>query len=96
LLQQNGYYYGIAGLFSTTNDLMHFVRMLLSEGEHEGKKFFSKEILKQMTTNQIADIGDSNGLGWQSAHGTYGKRMEIDNICPESTFGQTGFTAPTG
>ena len=78
---------GSAGLFSTADDLLNFLEMLLNKGTLFGKRFFSQEMVKEMHTNQIQDIGGSAGLGWELNQKRYmGKSSTAD------TFGKTGFT----
>jgi CubicO group peptidase (beta-lactamase class C family) len=74
---------GSAGVFSTLRDMLKFVRMLLDGGE----RFFSRETMEAMRTNQIPHIsGRSAGLGWELNQEYMGESRT------ESTFGKTGFT----
>jgi CubicO group peptidase (beta-lactamase class C family) len=65
VLQRAGYYYGISGLFSTVPDLLKFLEMLLNYGKLDNKRYFSENIVKKMNENQISNIGESVGLGWE-------------------------------
>ncbi len=78
---------GSAGLFSTAPDLLSFLEMLLNGGTLFGKRFFSRETIKEMYTNQIRDIGESVGLGWELNQQRY-----MGMSATASTFGKTGFT----
>lgn len=78
---------GHAGLFSTAPDILNFLEMLLNKGTLYGEKFFSEEIVNQMTTNQILDFDDSTGLGWELNQSRY-----MGKYSTSSTFGKTGFT----
>lgn len=78
---------GYAGLFSTTPDILNFLEMLLNEGFLNGKKYFSQEIVGQMCTNQISELGDSTGLGWELNQPRF-----MGSKCGSHTFGKTGFT----
>lgn len=78
---------GSAGVFSTVPDLLNFLEMLLNNGSLGGKKYFSPEIIKQMQTNQLADIGQYLGLGWELNQSRY-----MGKHCRPKTFGKTGFT----
>ena len=54
------------GLFSTATDLAVFYQMILSGGEHQGKRILTKEAIAEMTKPH--DAGDkpvNYGLGWQ-------------------------------
>lgn len=78
---------GSAGLFSTAPDLLNFIGMLLSGGSFNGKKYFSRKIITQMHTNQLASISGNAGLGWETDLANY-----IGNRCGIGIFGKTGFT----
>ncbi len=78
---------GHAGLFSTAPDLLNFLEMLLHEGDYHGHRYFSPEIIQQMSTNQIPELNATTGLGWQLNDPSFmGQRKS------ECTFGKTGFT----
>jgi CubicO group peptidase (beta-lactamase class C family) len=79
--------FGHAGLFSTASDILTFMEMLLNGGELKGEKFFSEEILAQMETNQIPELNDSTGLGWELNQPRF-----MGKYCTPKTFGKTGFT----
>lgn len=78
---------GHAGVFSTASDLLNFLEMLLKDGEYNGTRFFSPSIIHEMETNQLSDIGESCGLGWELNQPRY-----MGRYCTEHTFGKTGFT----
>ena len=84
---QQKYILGIAGLFSTTPDLLNFLEMLLNNGTMGSRRYFSPEIVKQMYTNQISDIGENTGLGWGLNQPRFAGRY-----CTQHTFDKTGFT----
>jgi CubicO group peptidase (beta-lactamase class C family) len=78
---------GSAGLFSCVPDLLVFVEMLLNEGTYKSQQYFSPDTIKLLSTNQIAEIGESTGLGWELNQAVY---MGTD--CSGRTIGKTGFT----
>ena len=78
---------GHAGLFSTAPDLLMFLEMLLQNGEKNGKMYFSKEIIEQMGANQIPELSESTGLGWE-----LNQPRLFGSKCGPHTFGKTGFT----
>lgn len=77
---------GSAGLFSTVPDLLNFLEMLNNEGALNGKKYFSPEIIKEMSSNQLALIGESAGLGWELNQPRFMGKYS------SALFGKTGFT----
>ena len=78
---------GSAGVFSTVPDLLNFLGMLLNNGSFAGQKYFSPEIIKQIQTNQLVEIGQYAGLGWELNQPRY-----MGKHCSVKTFGKTGFT----
>ena len=78
---------GHAGLFSTAPDILNFLEMLLNRGNFKGKRYFSENIIEQMQTNQIPELNDSTGLGWELNQPRY-----MGKYCTPNTFGKTGFT----
>ncbi|MBN1263084.1 MAG: beta-lactamase family protein [Candidatus Pacebacteria bacterium] len=78
---------GSAGLFSTAGDLLIFLKMILNYGTLAGKKYFKKETIQKMITNQINGLGLSTGLGWEINQPKF-----MGHYCGEKTFGKTGFT----
>lgn len=78
---------GHAGLFSTAGDILTFLEMLLNQGILRGQKYFSEDIVQQMHTNQISQLNDFTGLGWELNQPRY-----MSASCTQSTFGKTGFT----
>ncbi len=78
---------GHAGLFSTVEDLSHFVRMLINDGKYNGKHIIDAKIIEEWTDRQTSQ--SSRGLGWDT---------KIDSIAPcgkyfsNHSFGHTGYT----
>lgn len=84
---------GNAGLFSTAPDLTRFCRMVLNEGEFEGKQIFKPEILRMATRRQTPmEIHSVRGLGFQ-IHGSAPWSTDLNNT-PETLivahYGYTG------
>lgn len=53
------------GLFGTAHDLARFYRMLLNDGELDGKRYLSPAAVKELTTKQTpADVKENYGLGF--------------------------------
>jgi len=78
---------GHAGIFSSTGDLLAFAQMLLGGGVYKEKRFFQKETVTLMHTNQLAEIGKCTGLGWELNQPRY-----MGEYASKNTFGKTGFT----
>jgi CubicO group peptidase (beta-lactamase class C family) len=78
---------GSAGVFSTAPDLLRFLQMLLNEGEYEARRYFSKEMMKIIQKNQLAEIGEKTALGWELFQPRY-----MGDHATENTIGKTGFT----
>jgi CubicO group peptidase (beta-lactamase class C family) len=78
---------GSAGLFSTVPDLLNFLHMILNHGVWKGMRFFYLETIRDMSTNQIANIGACTGLGWELNQPRY-----MGERCSQRTIGKTGFT----
>jgi CubicO group peptidase (beta-lactamase class C family) len=78
---------GSAGLFSTVPDILIFLEMMLNDATQGARRFFSREILKAVQTNQVDLPGVSTGLGWELC-----RRAFMGNRCSPRTFGKTGFT----
>ncbi len=87
IAKRDGKVVGHAGLFSTAPDILNYLEMLLNKGKINGDRYFSEEIVKEMHTNQISDIGEVTGLGFELNQKRY-----MGEYCTENTFGKTGFT----
>jgi len=87
IAKRDGKVMGHAGLFSTAPDILNFLEMLLQGGTMSGEQYFSKWSINQMMTNQIAELNDYTGLGWELNQPRY-----MGDFCSPNTFGKTGFT----
>lgn len=87
ICKKEGKIVGHAGLFSTAPDILNFLEMLLHKGTFQGQKYFSENMVEQMGTNQIAELNDFTGLGWELNQPRY-----MGDYCTSHTFGKTGFT----
>ncbi|MDH5634142.1 MAG: beta-lactamase family protein [Gammaproteobacteria bacterium] len=56
------------GMYSSVNDLSHFMRMILAGGEYNGKRILKPETIREMMRPQNAnvplDFGLHLGMGW--------------------------------
>lgn len=69
-LNPNDFESGGGGLCSTMNDYLQFAKMLMNKGTLDGKQLLAAETVKQMFTNQLADVEESSpsfqfGLGFR-------------------------------
>ena len=87
VLRQEGKVAGHAGLFSTSTDLLTFAQMLINRGELNGRRYFEPETIELMHTNQIQQLKERTGLGWELDLGP----MPAVALSHQ-TFGKTGFT----
>jgi CubicO group peptidase (beta-lactamase class C family) len=69
--QENRYFSGGAGLVSTADDYLRFLRMLLGRGELDGVRLLKPETVDMMASNQTGDLklsiqghGDAFGYGF--------------------------------
>jgi len=53
--EDNGYYSGIGGLVSTTEDYGKFLACLLNNGKYKGKTLLTKQSMAAFLTNQLGD-----------------------------------------
>lgn len=87
ICKREGKIVGHAGLFSNAPDILNFLEMLLHKGELNGHRYLSEKIIEQMSTNQIPELNDFTGLGWELYQPRYMGRFST-----LKTFGKTGFT----
>jgi CubicO group peptidase (beta-lactamase class C family) len=87
VMQRHGRTAGDAGVFSTAEDLLKFASMLLAGGSSGEHTFFSTDTIREMSTNQIAALGEKTGMGWELGW----KFFEAPGAS-EQLFGKTGFT----
>jgi len=81
---------GHAGLFTTVRDLARYARMLLNDGELDGKRLLSKESVALMRTVQSPDaIHYRRSAGWD-IETTFSRPR--GKLFPVGSFGHTGFT----
>ncbi len=86
VLQNDGRYLGVAGLFSTAPDILKFAEMILNKGSLNGKNFFSEDLILEMSKDQLNVSSGHIGLGWEM---NIPSRM--GKYAPE-IIGKSGFT----
>lgn len=89
---------GDAGLVSTADDFLAFVRLLLANGRHHGKQLLSPAAVRAMTTNHLTPQQRKGGatiLG-RSAGWGYGMAVTVDHAKGEPAPGSIGWIGGFG
>lgn len=82
---------GHAGLFSTAQDLARYCRMILGEGQLDGKRVLKPETVALMLKPRALEDGTGvRTYGWDAATGFSSARG--DRFASGTTAGHTGFT----
>ena len=81
---------GHAGLFSTVDDLARFARMILHDGELDGKRILSAESVRLIETSPEGPASGRRTYGWQLV----AREPTSPPTAPANvrSFGHTGFT----
>ncbi len=77
---------GNAGLFSTMEDLSHYLKMILQKGKYKGKKIIKSSTVKHFTAKQP---NSERALGWDIKSP---KKSSAGNLFSLKSFGHTGYT----
>jgi len=81
---------GHAGIFTTAGDLARFCRMILGEGELDGRRVLEARIVRQMTAPYFSRGGTvRRGLGWDIASPYSSPK---GSGFSEGSFGHTGYS----
>lgn len=85
---------GHAGVFSTVKDLSNFIKMILNDGMHNGKRFLSKASVDLLFTPQIEE---KNGLSLNNEKRTIGWILggsypSCGDLASSETIHHTGYT----
>jgi beta-glucosidase-like glycosyl hydrolase/CubicO group peptidase (beta-lactamase class C family) len=81
---------GHAGVFSTATDLASLMQMLLNEGVYGGKRYLSKEVVKEFTKCQYCP-SNRRGAGFDKPVRSLDGGPTCD-LVSLSSFGHSGFT----
>ncbi len=81
---------GHAGLFGTADDLARYCRMLLRDGELDGKRVLSPLTVKMFTEGRSVPPSGQRSPGWDVDTGFTAQRGEL--FPAGDGFGHTGFT----
>lgn len=81
---------GHAGVFTTAGDLARFCRMILADGELDGRRVLESRTVRQMTAPRFARGGTvRRGLGWDIASPFSSPK---GSGFSEASFGHTGYS----
>lgn len=81
---------GHAGVFTTAGDLARFCRMILAEGELDGRRVLESRTVRQMTAPRFSRGGAvRRGLGWDIASPFSSPK---GSGFSEASFGHTGYS----
>lgn len=85
---------GHAGLFSTVEDISHFIQMVLNDGVYKGKKILSKQTIDLMFTPQVEE---KNGVSLNNEKRSVGWIVKgcfpnSGDLASPNTIMHTGFT----
>lgn len=85
---------GNAGVFSTIEDISHFIEMILNNGVYKGKRIFSKATIDLIFTPQVKEtsgvylVEEQRSIGWI----VKGAASSAGELTSEETILHTGFT----
>lgn len=85
---------GHAGVFSTVKDLSNFIKMILNDGLHNGKRFLSKASIEKLFTPQVEE---KNGISLNNEIRTIGWILggswpSCGDLASKGTIHHTGYT----
>lgn len=82
---------GHAGVFTTIEDISHFVEMLFNDGVYHGKQFFKPETIELLKTCQTEGMNESRSVGWILSC----KNYPLGDHPSAHTLYHTGFSGPS-
>lgn len=82
---------GHAGVFSTLEDVTHYVEMMLNDGIYHGKRFFKEETMQLYRTCFTEKMNERRSIGWIISDSSY----PLGQYFSEHTLYHTGFSGPS-
>ena len=82
---------GHAGVFSTLEDITHYVEMLLNGGVYHGVRFFEESTIELLKTCQTEGMNEKRSIGWIISDPNY----PLGDYRSEHTLYHTGFSGPS-
>lgn len=78
---------GNAGIFSDLKDMERFAKMLLSNGELDGKRYLTEAMLHTGLKNYTPGMSENRGIGMKLGTGGF-----MGDLTSDSAYGHTGYT----
>lgn len=82
---------GHAGVFSTIEDITHYVEMMLNDGVYHGVRFFSEESMQLLKTCLTEGLNEKRSIAWVISDENYA----LGSRYSEHTLFHTGFSGPS-
>ena len=82
---------GHAGVFSTLEDISHYITMLLNDGVYKGKQFFSKRTIELLQKCQTVGLNEKRSIGWVLSDPNYA----LGDYASDACLYHTGFSGPS-
>ena len=82
---------GHAGVFSTIEDVTHYVEMMLNDGVYQGVRFFSEDTMNLLRTCTTEGMNERRSIGWVISDPNYALGKNFS----EHTLYHTGFSGPS-
>lgn len=82
---------GHAGVFSTVEDISHFLNMLLNKGVYQGKRFFSQQTIELLQKCQTPTLNEKRSIGWILSDPNY----SLGDYYSDACLFHTGFAGPS-
>lgn len=82
---------GHAGVFSTIEDVTHYVEMMLNDGVYQGVRFFKEETMELYRTCLTEGMNEKRSIGWIISDPNYA----LGKCFSEHTLYHTGFSGPS-
>ena len=82
---------GHAGVFSTIEDVTHYVEMLFNDGVYHGKRFFREDTMELLRTCTTGHLNEKRSIGWVISDPNYA----LGKCYSEHTLYHTGFSGPS-
>ena len=82
---------GHAGVFSTLEDISHYITMLLNDGVYNGQRFFSKRTIELLQKCQTVGLNEKRSIGWVLSDPNYA----LGDYASDACLYHTGFSGPS-